>query len=449
MSPEVVAALERLQRSGRRLILVTGRRLDDLLGVVPEIGTFDRVVAENGAVLFNPATQRQRRLAEAPPLDFDRRLAEKGVPCVRGLVIVATHQPYETRVLDTIRELGLELQVTFNRDAVMILPSGVNKATGLAHALSDLRLSPHNTVAVGDAENDHALLAFAECAVAVGNAVSALKARADWVTEGNEGEGVRELMEALLASDLAAVTPRLFRHRVRLGTRPDGSPLTVSPCTENVLVVGAPASGKSTFGAAFAEGLAGQGYQFCRVDPDGSHEGGSLTSVLGDAKRPPHVAEVLELLDAPAQSVTVNLVSVPDRERPPFLASLLARLREMRARFGRPHWIIVESADAILSPAWSEAALPPPADLPSMLLIAADPQPVAPEVLSTAHRLIAFGARPSEAIAMYAARLGLAAPVRSAGDLAAGEAVTWAPTSPEPPFRFRMLLPRTSHKPRE
>jgi HAD superfamily hydrolase (TIGR01484 family) len=66
-------------------------------------------------------------------------------------------------VLETIRELGLELQVIFNKGAVMVLPSGINKATGLRAALDELQLSPHDAVAVGDAENDHA---FRSCASA-------------------------------------------------------------------------------------------------------------------------------------------------------------------------------------------------------------------------------------------------------------------------------------------
>ena len=37
-------------------------------------------------------------------------------------------------VLATIRDLGLELHVIFNRDAVMVLPSGINKGTGLRAA---------------------------------------------------------------------------------------------------------------------------------------------------------------------------------------------------------------------------------------------------------------------------------------------------------------------------
>jgi len=80
-----------------------------------------------------------------------------------GRVIVATREPYQVAALETVRELGLEWQVIFNKGAVMLLPSGVNKQTGLAAALGELGLSMRNTVAVGDAENDHAILAASEC----------------------------------------------------------------------------------------------------------------------------------------------------------------------------------------------------------------------------------------------------------------------------------------------
>ena len=112
-------------------------------------------------------------------------------------MIVATWVPHETAVLQVIHEMGLELQVIFNKDAVMVLPSGVNKATGLAAALDELHLSPHNVVGVGDAENDHAFLSFCEVAAAVDNALPMLKERADIVTTGHHGAGVVELAEQM------------------------------------------------------------------------------------------------------------------------------------------------------------------------------------------------------------------------------------------------------------
>jgi hydroxymethylpyrimidine pyrophosphatase-like HAD family hydrolase len=125
-----------------------------------------------------------------------------------GETIVATWHPWETVALEVIREMGLGLQVIFNKDAVMILPSGVDKGTGLRIALGELGLSPHQAAGVGDAENDHAFLAVCGCGVAVANALPALKERADFVTAGDHGAGVEELIEKLLADDLADIPPR-------------------------------------------------------------------------------------------------------------------------------------------------------------------------------------------------------------------------------------------------
>jgi hydroxymethylpyrimidine pyrophosphatase-like HAD family hydrolase len=119
-----------------------------------------------------------------------------------GRAIVATFRPNETIVLDVIRELGLELQVIFNKDAVMVLPSGVNKATGLKVALKKIGVPSREVVAVGDAENDHTFLTMCGCGVAVDNAVPALKKHADVVTKGARGQGVMELIERILNDDL-------------------------------------------------------------------------------------------------------------------------------------------------------------------------------------------------------------------------------------------------------
>src|SRR6185312_13015738 len=157
--PDTVDALERLIASGRRLLMVTGRELDDLQSVCEQLDLFEYVVAENGALLYHPATRAEQTLAPRPPDKFVATLRSRGVERVsEGRVIVATWEPHETTVLETIRDLGLELQVIFNKGAVMVLPAGVNKATGLAAALEKLKISPHNVVGVGDAENDHSFL---------------------------------------------------------------------------------------------------------------------------------------------------------------------------------------------------------------------------------------------------------------------------------------------------
>lgn len=195
-----VAALERLRESGRKLILVTGRLLDDLCRVFPNVDLFESVVAENGALLYFPATKEEQLLGDRPPEAFIEKLRSLDVrPLSVGKVIVATWEPNETTVLAAIRDLGLEWQIIFNKGAVMSLPSGIDKATGLNAALNRMGLSADNVIAVGDAENDLSFLKLCGFSVAVANALPMVKQAADWVTQGSTGEGIIELIERLLA----------------------------------------------------------------------------------------------------------------------------------------------------------------------------------------------------------------------------------------------------------
>src|SRR5258705_5901965 len=110
------AALHRLRASGRKAILVTGRELDELLALLAEPELFAGIVAENGAVLYDPATGYIRTLADPPPAQFVDELRARGVDCLTaGRVIVASWEPNQDAILHAIRDLGLELQVIFNK----------------------------------------------------------------------------------------------------------------------------------------------------------------------------------------------------------------------------------------------------------------------------------------------------------------------------------------------
>jgi hydroxymethylpyrimidine pyrophosphatase-like HAD family hydrolase len=208
-----VTALGRVLASGRKLVLVTGRHLPELKTVFPRLELFARVVVENGALLYRPDTYEEKRLSEAPPQRFLEVLRERQVPMQVGSGIVATWDQHQEVVLRTIRELGLELRVILNKGAVMVLPSGVDKATGLKAALDDLGVSPENVVGFGDGENDHAFLEICGLSVAVGNALPELKKRADIVTKGTHGAGVAEVIEQLLHDDLASYQDRASSKR--------------------------------------------------------------------------------------------------------------------------------------------------------------------------------------------------------------------------------------------
>ena len=205
---ETVAALRRFAATGRKLILVTGRQLNDLLHAFPDAMLFDSIVAENGAVLYRLVSRETRVLGPPPSRQFVEALRRRGVaPLWVGQVVVATVQPNEAAVIDVIRELSLDLQVILNKGSVMVLPASVDKASGLSAALDELALSPQSVVAIGDAENDQAFLAMCGCGVAVANALDALKAGARHVTQGEAGAGVREIIDSLISEDLRGDEP--------------------------------------------------------------------------------------------------------------------------------------------------------------------------------------------------------------------------------------------------
>jgi hydroxymethylpyrimidine pyrophosphatase-like HAD family hydrolase len=445
---ETFAALQRLRESGRKLILVTGREIDDLLKVFPRIDIFDRVVAENGALLYRPANREHKALGEAPSAEFVQALRAAGIsPLSVGHCIVSTWQPHESKVLETIRDLGLELQVIFNKGAVMILPSGVNKATGLEAALLELGLSAHNCVGVGDAENDHALIRLSECGVAVGNALPLVQERADWVTRGRNGDGVVQLIDKLIENDLADLEDRLSRHFIPIGTRADGEEVRLDPYGLAVLVAGSSGSGKSTFATGVLERLAGRGYQFCIVDPEGDYALFEGTIVLGDKERPPTVAGALEVLEQPNRNVVVNLLGLALAERPAFFARLLPGLQDLRSRTGRPHWIVVDEAHHLLPAPSDLVSVTLPRTLAGMMLITVHPEHVSPAVLGSIDVVIAIGGSADPTLRAFGEAVGERPPATLPATAGPGEALLWRRRpQARAPVMLRTLPPKSEHR---
>jgi hydroxymethylpyrimidine pyrophosphatase-like HAD family hydrolase len=214
-----LGSLRRLRASGRKVILVTGRELPDLQAVFPGLALCDVAIAENGAVLYEPADDREEVLGEPPSPEFIAEMTRLDVtPCSVGRVIFATWRPHEKTILETIQRMGSGHQIIFNKRAVMVLPGNLNKATGLTAALARLEIAPEQVVGVGDAENDHVFLDACGFAAAVDNALPALKERCDLVLAGDHGRGVRELIDLILETDLQHLGPRRPRTKIAAQT---------------------------------------------------------------------------------------------------------------------------------------------------------------------------------------------------------------------------------------
>ena len=456
VSDTTAAALMRVRESGRRVLLVTGRLLPDLREVCPRVDElFDAVVVENGAVLYLPDRREVKLLADAPEPALVDALERRRVPFDLGSVIVGTAAAFAEPALAAIREAGVERTLVFNKGSLMLLPGGVTKGTGLDAALDTLRLSRHNTVAIGDAENDHALLAVAEFAIAVEDAVPALRDRADHVTPEPGPRGVVRFIELHLLDDLAALVPRVTRHDLPIGEDGGGNPVRVPAHRTRLLVVGPSESGKSTLTGALVERLVDVGRSFCLIDPEGDYQmltelsgvvvlGGKADSVL------PTADELDQLLRRPRSGLVLNLSTLRLADKVEYAAKTLAAVGAARNAGGMPHWLIIDEAHHVFPRDGSPATELVHRDPAPLCLITLDVDKLAREMtlvpnVVTSTDLPAF----DRALAGLAnARRDLSPLPRISGEpLGQGEAaIAWLDGSGTAATRFRVTRPRIEHR---
>lgn len=449
------AALARVRESGRKLLLVTGRVLPDLRRVCPDLDEmFDAVVAENGAVLYFPARREVRALGAPPEAALVDALRRQDIPFHLGTSIVASHGVHAEAALAAIRETGVERTLVFNKGDVMLLPGGVTKATGLGAALEAMELSPHNMVGVGDAENDHAFLGICECAVAVADAVAALRERADYVTRAPGSRGVVEFIEEHLLRDLADLLPRLDRHRIPLGLDEAERPVAVPAHGTRLLVVGPSASGKSTLTGVLVERLVESGRSVLLLDPEGDYQ--TLAElervvVLGGRGEQalPAPDEIDQLLRQPRRSLVLDLSAMMLGEKVSYATKVLAAVVAVRSTSGLPHWLIIDEAHHVLPAEGSSAADLLGTGREALCLITLAADALAPRVRGLPNAVASTDLDAFRAgVGVIAAGNGAAAPAPLADGrpLARGEAaLAWLASSPDV-VRFRVASRRVRHQ---
>jgi hypothetical protein len=316
-------------------------------------------VAENGAVLAFPGTGKALVLDAPPPDVFLDELARRKVRFARGECVVEAAAGDAGPVLDIVRGRELPLALLFNRSRLMVLPQGVSKATGLREALTALRLSEHNALAIGDAENDHAMLEAAEVGVAVGWGSPALRAVADEVVEGGGPAALIPYLDRLGASPFLPL-PRVARRHLILGQDADGRPVQLAIRGRNVLVVGDPRSGKSWIAGLLAEQLVLRRYCLCVIDPEGDYralETLPRVSVVGGAEPPPPPHEIAHLLRHPDIGLVIDLSELELGRKRDYARELLPQLAALRRQTGLPHRIVLDEAHYFLHDAAGRAAL--------------------------------------------------------------------------------------------
>ncbi len=340
----LLVALAEIRSRGRRLLLVTGRIVAELRRVFPDFADrFDAVVAENGAVIHQDGVSRA--LGAPVPFELDQPLVERGVSFRRGQVLLDCDAQHELIVLEELRRIGSDCQLVRNRGALMVLPAGISKGSGLFEALGELGISHHSVIGIGDAENDLSLIEQCEVGVAVENAVASLKQHADVVLGEADGRGVERLLLGPLLRDELIVEPK--RWQVEIGRSLDRGVVKLPASQISVLVTGGSGAGKSYTAGLFAERLIELGYSVCIFDPEGDHAPlGRLRGVasVGGRGGLPLPEDLPRLIRHRLGSLVVDLSLTPTEEREPYLVAALGALREQRRTAGVPHWVFVDEA---------------------------------------------------------------------------------------------------------
>ncbi len=382
LDPEVRGAIAHVREQGLSIVLATGRILDDLRCLVGDLTVFDAVVAENGAVVAFPSAGRSSQLAAAPPAEFLAELRERGLSVRQGRCVVELAASDAGVVLHVVQRRELPLTLHFNRGRLMVLPQAVSKATGLREAMRTMRLSVHNTIAVGDAENDHELLRVCELGIAVGWGSASLQRAADEVLHGDGPPAVASYLREIATRGGIAPGARVRRQLV-LGRDRGGEVVSLAVRDRNVLIAGDPRSGKSWVGGLLCEQLIVQQYCTCIIDPEGDYtelEALPGVVVLGN-DHVPSTREITRAIRFSDVSVVIDLSRVGVDEKRDHVVGTLRLLTDLRRQTGVPHRIVVDEAHYFLGDATAAGLLDECAN--GYTLITYRASGLAPEVLRT------------------------------------------------------------------
>ncbi len=198
LNRETIRAVDEASDAGLGIIIVSGRGVRFMRNLTDRFRHIDALVAENGAVVV--CNGHVEKLQERAGEKIAMQLMQHHVPFVKGQVISYIQKGHLEEAEKAVDSMGGIAKLVKNIDSGMVLPSNVDKDVGLLSALEKLGFSASETAVVGDGENDAAMFAGPFLRVALKNSVPQLTGRADAITDGAGGEGVRELISAILSA---------------------------------------------------------------------------------------------------------------------------------------------------------------------------------------------------------------------------------------------------------
>ncbi len=259
----------------------------------------------------------------------------------------------ERQVREALGAAGVSRDLVYNRTSLMLLPAGLSKGEGVERVLRVTGLSFHDVLGLGDAENDLDLFRACGWAGCPGDAVESIRARADWVFPGEDGQAIAAAISGPLLENRLPVR-RSPRHRIGIGWVVETSePVAIPARGVNVLISGDPLFGKSWLTGALIERLVEARYAVCVLDAEGDYR--ALAHLPGvswaEIKDAAAMARALSRFEQePAACTVADLSSLPRDRKVEIVSAALTAIRDLRRRRGVPHWVVLDEAQDPLRP---------------------------------------------------------------------------------------------------
>lgn len=193
-----IAMMRDLMEQGIEVVLASGNTACFMDALGRMIGTSGSFIAENGAVhrVGYTGTLRINGDSEGPRAAFEvlrEYYTQRGLtldlysPQYRFVDVAFARTVPPAEVARVIQDFPVTVLDT--GFAIHLQPAGITKATGFEHLAADMGLHTTDFLAVGDAMNDHEMLAAAGIGVTLANAPEGLRSQVAWVSEKMYGEG--------------------------------------------------------------------------------------------------------------------------------------------------------------------------------------------------------------------------------------------------------------------
>jgi len=387
LSPQVREAVVEARSAGLYVVIVTGRILRELRRVAGDLSFVDGVVAENGAVIL--LSNGHRRLLGPPPFPtLLRELSKHGIEFVVGRCLVDMDADHGETVLSIIRRNELPLMIVYNKSRLMVLPRSISKSGGLRDMLDILGTTIHNTIGIGNAENDYELLKDCEYGVAVNWAPEFLKLQADFVIPGDGPDSVADYIRGI--SSNRRLPARGMSHRTLvLESKAGQASFEIANRGRTVLIAGDSKSGKSWLAGLLCEQMIQQRYTVVVIDPEGDYS--SLTTLpntllVGAGGPLPGFADMIPLFRQ-GLNLVFNFSHLSFDEKAEYIGRLLPLAARYRRDRGHPHAVLIDECHYFLKGEIEGDMLDP--ELGSYILVSYRPSQLKPEIVDSAEVLMA------------------------------------------------------------